>query len=316
MGTGGGGQVVTGAAASGSSGVVPPGACATPGPRAAAPGQSPRPYDVPGPCGVRRATKVLPQGVALTCVLATTRPPPSEATATHVLPHGHTASGLGPLPPGLHPPGIPSVCLSVCPSQSVCPVSAPWRTWTTSVQNTLGQSGEGGLPTGPAHSLEESKLLAGTLSTDFRGASPPQPGLPPPASTPGTHRRGPRQVSPRTPLATLGNPRGPGVDASCEAVAPADAGGVGGGSSPEQPAPHRQAQGLGLEPCVPGSVLPAGQREDTGSCSAPHLKKDTGWMGLSNLTEVAPRPGRQGRRTLSSRDSPGHPGAAMTASVW
>lgn len=48
-------------------------------------------------------------------------------------------------PPGLHPPGIP-FCLSVRPSQSICPVSAPWRTWTTSVQNTLGQSGEGGRP--------------------------------------------------------------------------------------------------------------------------------------------------------------------------
>lgn len=198
--TGGGGQVVTGAAASGSSGAVPR-VSVPPWLQGCCPGQSPRLYDLPGPW----------------------------------------ASPL-----------------SVCPSVTVHPPgSASWRTWTTSVQNTLG------------HPLAQREQVTGQNSIHSRACQQRDPSLPitNPTSTPGTHRQGPRQVSLRAPPRLTGNPGGPGRRASCEAGAPT-----------EQSAPRRRAQGLGLEPRAPGSVLPAGQREDTGSCSAPDLAKERhGW---------------------------------------
>lgn len=41
-------------------------------------------------------------------------------------------------------PRIPKASTLLYPSQFVCLVSASWRTWTTSVQNTHGQREEGG----------------------------------------------------------------------------------------------------------------------------------------------------------------------------
>lgn len=77
-------------------------------------------------------------------------------------------------PPTLHP------LLSVCRSQFLCPVSASWRTWTKSVQETLGQSGEGGRRRDPA---TRSKGASYWRELDPLDALAPQLGLPtaPPA---------------------------------------------------------------------------------------------------------------------------------------
>lgn len=161
---------------------------------------------------------------------------------------------------------FPSVCPSVrhSPSARCLLLGEPGPPLS---RTHLARAGRGA-PTGPTDSLEGSKLRAGTRSTGrpgSRGATASLPdlnSLPRPTSTPAAHRQGPHQVSPRTPPRLIGKPQRTRVS-----------------SSPEQPAPHRQAQGLGLEPCALGSVLPAGQREDTGSCCAPHLAEERHGMG-------------------------------------
>lgn len=73
---------------------------------------------------------------------------------------------------------------SVRPSPSICPVSAPWRTWTTSVQNTLGQSGEGGA--NGTHRLARREQVTGWNSIhrapwlQRSDGFPARPQLPPP----------------------------------------------------------------------------------------------------------------------------------------